>query len=81
MVPLVQSVVGAVLRDQIGSAFGVGIMGLAVTSLLFVQLASGASSSNWGTYFRSREPIRYWLDVAILSIAYVGICFAGWYIK
>jgi hypothetical protein len=54
-------------------------IGVVVSVILFVVLCSGVSSSNWGTYSRRSEPVRYWLDVGILCLAYVGLCLAGYW--
>jgi hypothetical protein len=40
----------------------------------FVQLASGRSSSNHGTYFRKTEPIRFWRDTLLTLAVFVGLC-------
>ncbi|MBL8792650.1 MAG: hypothetical protein JNM56_01965 [Planctomycetia bacterium] len=80
LAPVVASVVAIVVRDRPWWGAGLlGLLGLAVASALFVTLQSGMSSSNWGTYFRTREPGRYWLDVAILGAAYLGIALAGYF--
>lgn len=80
LTPVVASVVAAVVRDRPWPGAGVlGMLGLAVASALFVTLLSGMSSSNWGTYCRTREPVRYWLDVAILGAAYLGLALAGYF--
>ena len=55
--------------------------GLGVTAIGFVTLFSGMSSLNHGTYFRRREPIRYWLSVLIWGSAYVFVTIAGFLMR
>jgi hypothetical protein len=57
------------------------VMSAVCGAIAFVFLNSGVSSSNWGTFSRSREPIRYWLDVALMAALYLGCSAGGWIIK
>jgi hypothetical protein len=54
-------------------------VGVAASVVVFVMLCSGVSSSNWGTYSRRREPVRYWVDVGLFGLAYIGLCLAGYW--
>ena len=80
LLPVAQSACVAVWRGQIYPACFIAISGATIATFLFIDLASGATSSNWGTYFRSSEPLRYWLSVMVFAVAYVGISVAGWYV-
>jgi len=44
----------------------------------FTFICSGMSSSNWGTYFKETEPLRYWIDLAILLCMYFFVMFGMW---
>jgi hypothetical protein len=79
VVPIAISVCVCIRRHQIGFAVGVLTFGLVVTAILFVAICSGKSSSNWGTYFKLRDPLGYWLDIAVLVGAYAGLALAGWF--
>ena len=46
-----------------------------------VSLNSGVSSSNWGTYYRDTEPVRFWLDNIISSAAVLFAAYAAWAFK
>jgi hypothetical protein len=54
------------------------LFGGALSYLLFISAFSGMTSSNWGTYFRDSEPVRYWLDMALIGLFYVGFLVAMW---
>lgn len=80
-VPVVASVAAAVVRGLPYSGVAVlAALGLVVTALLFVTVLSGMASSNTGTYFRDREPVRFWQHVAVLGIGYVGVAVAGYFV-
>ena len=80
LVPIALSVAASLVRGRQGwEAAMLAGLGLAVAAALFVTVSSGMSSSNTGTYFRRREPARFWRDVAILSAAYLGIAVAGYF--
>lgn len=73
--------VGAWLRGQMVGGVIIFGMGALVGAVAFVFLNSGTSSSNWGTFTRAREPMRFWVDVVILVAIYVAISLVGWIIK
>jgi hypothetical protein len=79
--PVALSVLAAFWRHGFFAALCIAFFGFVLAALLFIVLASGMTSSNWGTYFRSREPVRYWVDVCILIAACIGACAAGWFVK
>jgi hypothetical protein len=62
-------------------AFVISVLGVSVAAALFVVLCSGITSSIWGTYFRRREPIEYWISVAVLVLSYLAICSAGYFVE
>jgi hypothetical protein len=37
------------------------------------------SSSNTGTYLRHTEPVRYWTEIALLSVVYLALCSVGYW--
>jgi hypothetical protein len=79
LVPIAASATATVVRGRLWWVAGlVAVLGLAVTSVLFVTIQSGMSSSNVGTYFRDREPVRFWADVVIFGAAYLGLAVAGY---
>ena len=44
----------------------------------FTTICSGMASSNWGTYFRSSEPGRYWAAVVVIACAYAFVMTGMW---
>jgi hypothetical protein len=84
LLPGTVSVLVSAWRHGVQAILGLAILTsltAAITAILFIALCSGCTSSNWGTWFRSREPFRYWLDVFILSIAYFALSGAAWLMK
>ena len=80
LLPITGSAVAYWLRKhEIGFILFICIVGALVAACLFVALCSGMASSNWGTHFRQTEPIRYWLQIVVMGIAYVGISCAGYF--
>ena len=59
-------------------AFGCWILCFALSISLFVSLSSGMSSSNLGTYFRKTEPVRYWVEITVMSVVYCALCSVGY---
>jgi len=59
------------------NALAIGLVGLNVLMVAFVSVCAGMASSIFGTYFRNTEPVRYWTNVIVLSVAYVAICCTG----
>lgn len=58
--PVVGSATASLMRGRpIGGAAMIILLGLATSTCLFAAICSRISSSNVGTYFRSREPIRF----------------------
>ena len=78
LLPLGPSVAAAWGRAGVKTAVILGLLGVAVAAALFVTLASGVTSSNWGTFDRGREPRRYWEGACLLMLFYAGLCAAGW---
>ena len=37
----------------------------------FVSFRSGVTSSNLGTFFRDREPVRFWISTGVPALAYI----------
>ena len=62
---------------NIWEAAGFWVLDTSVATLLFVFLCSGMSSSNTGTYLRSREPVRFWAEIGLLGAAYIALSCAG----
>jgi hypothetical protein len=82
LVPVSCSALGAFLRHGIGiEVFGVVVLGIGFTAMLFVDLYSRVSSSNWGTFSRSQEPIHYWFGTGVWIAAYVLISVAGYFVS
>ena len=80
LVPVAGSAVSLWSRKHgIGLSLIVGVLGIFVAASLFVDLCSGMTSSNWGTYFRQTEPKRYWLQVAVVAFFYLAISCAGYF--
>lgn len=82
LVPVLSSALGAFIRRRgMGVGLSVIVMGLVVAAMLYVDLCSGVSSSNWGTYSRHHEPVRYWFGVGVWTAFYVLISIAGYFVS
>jgi len=80
--PIAASAAATVVRGFAAIAtIGIAVIGIAVALCLFAAVASGIESSDWGTFLRRREPIRYWIGVLILAAWYLGMCAAGWVLR
>ena len=66
-------------KQETGFVLLLGLIGVTVTAFLFVFLCSGIASSNWGTHFRRREPVRYWLQVVVIAAAYIFVSLIGYF--
>ncbi|HEX2854103.1 MAG TPA: hypothetical protein VHO24_12765 [Opitutaceae bacterium] len=64
---------------DIGGSLVILFLGGVLSCFLFVILCSGFVSSNTGTYFRDKEPVRYWRDVGLLMLVYVAISICGYF--
>jgi len=54
-------------------------IGLAASVYVFVAACSGMVSSNQGTFFRRREPVRYWIGLLVAVAAYCAIVGGSFY--
>lgn len=78
LLPVAASAVSLWYRQHgLGVSLFVGLVGAYVAACLFVALCSGMASSNWGTYFREREPRQYWLQVVIAGVVYLALACIG----
>jgi hypothetical protein len=78
MAPIVASAASAFYRRSLMGGSMVLVIGFAFGTAGFLTLCMGRSSSNWGTYFRSREPARYSADILIVFAGYLAMAVAGW---
>lgn len=80
LVPISASVAASIVRGLPWLAvFTFAIIGIAVAFCLFATIASGVESSNWGTFFRRREPVQFWIGAGILAFIYAGMSVVGWF--
>ena len=49
-----------------------------LTIVGFISLCSGTCTSNWGTYFKDKEPWPFWIHMLIISGAYVFVICLMW---
>jgi uncharacterized protein YwqG len=75
--PLVGAIVGAVRGLPWGLVAILAVFALVLTERLFVFLAVGMLSTNTGTYFRDREPLRFWANIALWMTPYVALTLIG----
>ncbi|MEX0586947.1 MAG: hypothetical protein WD176_09895, partial [Pirellulales bacterium] len=59
---------------------GLAVLGAGAALVVFTMLISGVAKSNWGTFRRHTQPIRYWLDVVLLGAAYLTLSVIGYFI-
>jgi hypothetical protein len=57
-----------------------GLFGMMSATWLFIDLSSGMSSSNHGTFFRRREPIQYWCVIGAVAAFYLCFIVVGFFI-
>lgn len=79
---LVVPIIGSALllgfhRHEIVGPLFVGFVGTYGAACLFVELCSGMASSNWGTHFRQTEPVRYWIQISMVTLAYLALSSLG----
>jgi len=77
LIPIGVSVTFAFVRGVGGLGVCLALVGSGTAFCLFAVLVSGIETTNWGTYFRRREPIRFWIGAAVLIVGYLGLCAAG----
>jgi NADH:ubiquinone oxidoreductase subunit 6 (subunit J) len=79
LVPVSASVIVSIIRGaQLIPVVVIALMGIAVAFCLFATIASGVTSSHRWTFFRQREPVRFWIGVVILALWYILMCISGW---
>ena len=67
-------------QHGIGVAIFCGFIGVWVAASLFVTLASGMASSNWGTHFRQTEAAQYWMQTAFIGAVYLVAACLGHFV-
>lgn len=68
----------AARMPYIGGALFIWLSGAMMDVMLIAAVCSGMTSSNWGMYFRDREPARYWLGVTIIAVVYAAVSIIGY---
>lgn len=63
---------GIRLHDPVLALVTIAISLLLVT-VIVVEIQSGLTSSNWGTYTRTHHPFRYWAFVCTKCVLYLGM--------
>jgi hypothetical protein len=63
------------------NSIGLFLVGAGLSIGLFVGLCSGMDSTNWGTFYRSTEPVRYWVVIAIGACFYLAFSVAGYFVR
>ena len=81
LIPVVGGTISAFYRIDLFTAILTFLLGVAFAVIPFSILVNGMSSTNWGTYFRNTEPIRYWIDVIIWTVAYILVATAGFFVR
>jgi hypothetical protein len=69
----------AFVRGRNAAGTVVLVFGGTISVVLFVDLLSGIASSNIGTYLRRTEPVRYWISVAVVTLVYLALSIAGYW--
>lgn len=78
--PCASAIGGYCLENlSIAAAIFIFLAGSLSAVVLFTQLHYGVTSSNHGTYFRNREPVRFFIDVIITSAMYLLLSAQGWF--
>lgn len=77
--PLLSSAAAAYLRGRgLSAAIGLFLIGTGFAAVLFVELSSGMTSSNWGTFYRRRGPVEYWIAVGMSVLFYLMFSILGY---
>ena len=71
-------VMGFALDKWKSSLFGFAICQY-LTVVGFVSLSSGMCTSNWGTYFRDKEPGQFWNHLFVILGVYVFVICLMWF--
>ena len=50
-------------------------------AIAFVSFRSGVASSNQGTFFRDREPFRFWISTGVGALCYIALTGAYYVIR
>jgi hypothetical protein len=80
MLPLLCSAGAACVHGRgLLMAGGILLLGTTFAGALFVDLCSRMSSSNWGTFYRGREPARFWITVVWCSLFYLVMAVSGYW--
>ena len=78
LVPVMAAVITSIVRGQQPIvSICVALIGAGTAFGIFAELSTGVGSSNWGTYFRKREPVWFWLGVVPIVVGYLFICAIG----
>lgn len=73
LLPVISTIASCVLFRFHGGLVIALLVAFLVLAVLFSTVTSGRSASNWGVFFRQEKPVRFWIDVSILVIAYVFV--------
>jgi hypothetical protein len=60
---------------------GLALLAPVFLAFAFVSCAAGMASSNHGTFFRTQEPGRFWISVAIPAACYIALTIAYYFIS
>lgn len=79
---LLAPVAAGALRRLLAAKYGLGLLGFLLgsgfTLILYFALLRGGVSSNKGTYFRTTEPVRFWLDILFVTAFYLLALYGLW---
>jgi hypothetical protein len=80
LLPVVGSATAFYFRKQSSfQAVGLFVLGGAFAAAAFLDVCGGVTSSNWGTYYREQEPVRYWISVGVSAAMYLVLSVAGYF--
>lgn len=80
LLPVLGSSTAFYFRKQSSfQAVGLFVLGGFFAAAAFRDICGRMTSSNWGTYYREQEPVRYWLSVAVSVAAYLMLSVAGYF--
>ena len=69
------------LNSEIVGHVLLAILSFGVLTVTYVAVCSGMVSSNHGTYFKDREPVRFWLSTGVCGVIYLVLTVTYFFLR
>jgi hypothetical protein len=70
-------IVGSIINYHRLDGLAGFLIGAGVAVFAYTNVCEGVSSSNWGTFRRDQEPLRFWCDILVLALFAAVFMIAG----